>query len=1143
VSLVAFALALPLAQHPPAQEPYDPPVAEASDEGRAALAALELAPGFEAELWAAEPHVANPVCLYVDASGEVYVAETFRHHAGVTDIREHMDWLEDDLAATSVADRAAYFAEHEGEDYAKYSLEHERIRLIRDTDGDGKADEAVVFADGFNDPMAGIGAGLLSVPHGENGRDVYYTCIPDLWLLRDTDGDGQADERERLHTGFGVHVALLGHDLHGLRIGPDGRLYFSSGDRGFRIQLSDGRVIDHAHTGAVLRCELDGSGLEVFATGLRNPQELVFDAYGNLWTGDNNSDGGDRARWVHVVEGSDSGWRYAYQWITWPNLRGPWNQEKLWHPWHEGQAAYLLPPVANLASGPSGLAYDPGTSLPPAYREHFFLCDFRGDPRTSGIHAFDVVPKGAGFELGEVEWLAQNTLATDVDFGPDGALYVSDWVEGWNKTGKGRIFRLFHEDFEGSPTVEETRALLEEELGARPARQLTELLSHPDLRVRQQAQFALVHKACSSARDGLSALGSFAEVLLDPEADPFARLHAIWGLAMVDRCIPGYWPRLDGLFEDPDAEVRAQLARVLGELPSGSRLGSLDDLVRFLEDRSPRVRMFAALGLSRRFGSGLASGRKVTGTVRAVSEGLWQLVRETPDDDPTLRHAAIQALAACVPKDELVHAATHAPGPAERDPAERTPRTAREQLAAVVALRRLRAPEVGTFLREENALVKLEAARAIWDEGLFDPIALAPLAYRIHDDELGYPLARRALNANFRLGQPQRLAEVATFALRADQDELARVEALRLVRHWDEPPGRDFVTGAWRPLDPRPELRPAMAEAARSLHERGILDAPKAVANEWIALASEVDAAGWSETLVDVALDVQRPRLVRARALSALADDVGPTVRERLREALFTDDTEVRAAALTAFRRIAPGEALPVMKTALASGSLPEQRAAYRALGSLGRESKAEVDALLADELTKLAADGVPDELALDLVLAAEERGSPALDALLELRAQHRTDPVLAPWLDSLEGGDAERGRELFVEDPELSCLRCHVIDDELGGDVGPDLQGVGARASRLALVEAIVDPNRRVTAGYESESFHLADGSVVVGRVTAESDDAIRVLDADGETHALDPADVEVRREALSSMPEGLGAFLTREELRDLVEFLARQR
>ena len=102
-----------------------------------------------------------------------------------------MNWLDDDLASRTVADRVAMYREVP------------RRRGVRTTtassttasggsstrDGDGKADAATVFADGFNDPAAGLGAGVLA-----RGGDVWYTCIPDLWQLRDTDGDGKADE-------------------------------------------------------------------------------------------------------------------------------------------------------------------------------------------------------------------------------------------------------------------------------------------------------------------------------------------------------------------------------------------------------------------------------------------------------------------------------------------------------------------------------------------------------------------------------------------------------------------------------------------------------------------------------------------------------------------------------------------------------------------------------------------------------------------------------------------------------------------------------------------------------------------------------------------------------------------------------------
>ena len=93
---------------------------------------------------------------------------------------------------------------------------------------------------------------------------------------------------ERCFHGFGVHAAFDGHDLHGLTVGPT-KLYFSVSDNGFSVRTLEGRLLHHPNTGGVL-CNWDGSGLEVFATGLRNVQELAFDDFGNLFSVDNDGD-------------------------------------------------------------------------------------------------------------------------------------------------------------------------------------------------------------------------------------------------------------------------------------------------------------------------------------------------------------------------------------------------------------------------------------------------------------------------------------------------------------------------------------------------------------------------------------------------------------------------------------------------------------------------------------------------------------------------------------------------------------------------------------------------------------------------------------------------------------------------------------
>ncbi len=560
--------------------------------------------------------LANPVSFCIDERGRIFVAETYRQGKGVEDDRGHMDWLDDDLAAETVEDRLAYFWKHKGDKTWDYAREQDRIIRLEDRDGDGKADASSVFADGFNAILEGTGAGVLA-----RGGNVWYTNIPHLWLLRDEDGDGKADIRKPLLAGFGVRVAFRGHDLHGLTFGPDGRLYFSIGDRGFNVMTQEGQRLVYPDRGAVLRCNPDGSELEVFASGLRNPQELAFDQYGNLFTCDNNSDSGDKARWVYLVEGGESGWRMSYQYLS---DRGPWNREKLWHPQHEGQPAYIVPPIVNIADGPSGLAYYPGVGLPEKYNEHFFLVDFRGGFANSGIRSFAVKPKGASFELVDSQEFLWSILGTDVDFGPDCAMYVADWVETWEGAGKGRIYKLVDESQQKSPVVQQVRSLIREGIAGRSNDELIRLLAHPHMKIRQEAQFAL-------AAQNEAAAPLFAKVASKND-HRLARLHAIWGLGQIGRKQKSVLNALLPLLDDADSEVRAQCAKVLGEAAFDP---AADKLEALLKDAEPRVQFFAAQ----------AYGELSVG---ARAAPVLELLRDNGDRDPYLRHAAVMALSRAI---------------------------------------------------------------------------------------------------------------------------------------------------------------------------------------------------------------------------------------------------------------------------------------------------------------------------------------------------------------------------------------------------------------------------------------------------------------------------------------------------------------
>jgi quinoprotein glucose dehydrogenase len=1113
---------------------YSPTIPAASKEGEQAISTFLVPQGLKVELFAAEPMLANPVSFCLDEKGRVYVAESFRQSKGVEDNRGHMVWLDDDLAATTNDERFAYYKKHLGDKVANYTKEHDRIRLLEDRAGVGKADASTIFADGYNGPLDGTGAGVLA-RHGE----IFYTCIPDLWRLRDTKNTGVANEQERLHTGFGVHVAFRGHDMHGLTMGPDGKLYFSIGDRGYNVPNSSHDIVN-LESGGVLRCNLDGSELEEFARGLRNPQELAFDDFGNLFTCDNNSDSGDKARWTQIVEGGDYGWRFAYQYLA---DRGPWNREKLWHPAFAGQAAYIVPPVANVADGPSGLTYYPGAGLPAEYKDTFFLVDFHGTPSVSGVHSVKVKPKGAGFELESDEKFMWGILGTDVDFGPDGAMYVSDWVESWDGVGKGRIYRLFDPTLIKSPAVKEVQTLLGGDWKKVSTEQLVKYLSHDDRRIRQEAQFELADRRAGKELSEVAMKGT----------TQLARVHALWALGQTGV----QWNNSDAylslikLFDDSDPEIRAQAAKVLGGFYS---LDIVDKhLVRLLGDISPRVRFYAAQA---------CANRKTPGAFDAIVK----LVQENDDKDPVLRHAGARAMAACGTPSDIEKLAS-SPSRALR-------------IAAVVALRRLKDPAVASFLNDKDLLVACEAARAIHDAPI--PEAMPKLAemlssksqlWQTISDALkseteGAGLAdatvRRALAANYRVGGPECAKQIAEFAAvnpkSADGDSIRgkavsqlddalQVEAVTMLGSWAKPAGRDRVLNLWRPIEPRDA---AVASDAMKPVLNSVFAGSNEVRRTAAQVAGTLGIVEAAPTLVKIVEDASREPALRVEALRML-DTLGEKKIWEITDAALKDkDPQVRVEALKLFVKQRPGRGLEVLKNVLANGTAAERQTAVTLLAGM---QFADAGVALEGAMDQLIAGKLPAEVKLDLLEAAEARGTSKLkDQLAKYTASFDKGDPLADYRAAIAGGDAEAGKKLFRESTALSCRRCHKIGGD-GGEVGPNLSDVAKRLAvqfkdtsgsdvdnrvREYLLESIVTPNKVIAKGFETVVVITDDGLQKAGIVKSEDDKILRLVTPEAKIIEVPKASIESRSIGPSGMPSDIIKQASKRQLRDLVEYLS---
>jgi len=160
-------------------------------------------------------------------------------------------------------------------------------------------------------------------------------------------------------------------------------------------------------------------------------------------------------------------------------------------------------------------------------------------------------------------------------------------------------------------------------------------------------------------------------------------------------------------------------------------------------------------------------------------------------------------------------------------------------------------------------------------------------------------------------------------------------------------------------------------------------------------------------------------------------------------------------------------------------------------------------------------------------------------DALVEhARAQGEAD-TLAQWLMCLDGGNEDRGRKIFFEKTNLSCVRCHKVS-RAGGEVGPNLTVIGKEKDRRYLLEAICLPDATIAKGFETAVVVTDSGQIVSGIVKSENDDFIELIQNDGAQQRIPMDEVTGRRKGKSSMPAELAKLMTPRELRDVVAYLA---
>jgi putative membrane-bound dehydrogenase-like protein len=479
------------------------------------------------------------------------------------------------------------------------------VRLVQDTDGDGYADEAPVFADGFNS-IEGITwhEGVVYVMHA-----------PFLTAVYDRDRDGKPEDRKDLLRGLGLTpednpVRL--HCANGIVAGHDGWLYLALGDHGCDVPRPEGdRLVFNG--GGILRCRPDGRDLHVFASGLRNIYDVALDAELNVFVRDNENDGGDyKIRVCHSLFGADHGYPYNYY----------------------ERPDEALPPLADLGLGSSagGVCYLE-SQFPAEYRGNLFFCEWG----KSLVRYRPERDKSSTFApLKEIEFATgaandpNGFKPTDVVVQRDGSLLVADYCDGQRpKRGRGRVYCV---RYVGDGASSAPPSIDPDVLARKSLPELIDLLNSESYWVRCETQAAIERREEAAAPSLLALLGG------PGGENERARLHAIWALVHIrgEQAIDDLL-RIGG--SDPAPAVRVQAIRAVADLADpvlashdlDASAGDAALAARLAEigkraDRPVQLEIIVALGRLR-----------WPGTAHWLREHVKEF-------DPPLAHAAMMAM-------------------------------------------------------------------------------------------------------------------------------------------------------------------------------------------------------------------------------------------------------------------------------------------------------------------------------------------------------------------------------------------------------------------------------------------------------------------------------------------------------------------
>ncbi len=980
-----------------------------------------------------------------------------------------------------------FIAENAGINLNKEELLKEKpnsIKLVEDTDRDGVFDKATLFADGMTFPQ-----GALWVYDS-----LYVMSPPSLWRFADEDGDGHAEVREELATGFDFTGNAA--DVHGPFLHPNGRLYWCHGRKGFAIPDSDtGQITEQGKAARIWSSQPGGGEVESFAGGgMDNPVEIDFTDEGEIVGTVNLFYGRPRGDvLVHWIHGGVYP-RYDQGQVTAEFRR---TGELLGHAHHFGHVAV------------SGMCRYRSGALNPSWTDGWIVTHFN----TGELTLTNLQPRGSSLVGKETRTifraLKPDTHLTDVLEDRNGDLLVID-TGGWFRNGcptsqiakpevAGTIYRISKKD---TPHV----APPAPDWGELSSEQVSTFLSAPEDWLRERAITELAVR-------GAPAIPELERVLTAGEADTTARISAVWTLARMKFSESA--DLIHGALTDPEAGVRQTACNAIAVTRTWQKVASNQPAERAVElgrnatisgalaaivrgDEPPVARAAAA-----------ALGRMAE--FRAIGALTGRLGRSA--GDRFLEHALIYALIE-IDDFEATREGLKAGDPAVLSGTLRAlDGMASSELEVLDVLPHLESTD--PVLGETALAIALDHPE--WDAAL----ANAFFAWDNSIDETRRGILRRVVPAH--ASSPPILGYLGN--LIGSSDVALRRLGLELIAL---SPGIPF----------QEEWETVFETILGADTDTGTENLTAALA----ALASS-QTARFGAPLEAICKDVARQPEVRLAAAKALVGAKGPVdpAAFDLAESILKPDgaADLRGQAIDLLTRstLAPAERdrlVPLLGSfnPIEWGAFPDL---FRAIDTPDQAL------LLAEALVVSPLIGNPEPETWRKRFEKYPDALAKIDSRLDSLAADRAgrNQRLEALATTVTEADPAKGEKVFLSG-KGACLVCHQVGGN-GGRIGPDLSTIGRIRSARDLYESVLFPSESIARDFETYEVGIkSSGQVRVGLIHGQTERGLELVSLGGQKEKIPHTDITtLRRVPLSLMPMGLDQTLSAEDLRDLVAWL----